>query len=69
MGLDLRPHSEKGFDAPRLDLAAQADHFIEDGIESPHNDEHPVKSRAWKVLLRVCYLVYYRWKDDLQDVS
>ncbi|KAM0709969.1 hypothetical protein Q7P35_002331 [Cladosporium inversicolor] len=42
---------EQGFDAPRLDLAAQADHLLEDGIESPHNDEHPVKSRAWKVLL------------------
>jgi hypothetical protein len=36
-----------------LNLAVQADHFLEDGIESSHNDEHVVKSQAWKVLLPV----------------
>jgi hypothetical protein len=44
---------EQGFHLPSLNLAAQADHFLEDGIESSHKDEHVVKSQAWKVLLPV----------------
>jgi hypothetical protein len=44
---------EQGFHLPSLNLAVQADHFLEDGIESSHNDEHVVKSQAWKVLLPV----------------
>ena len=42
---------EQGFHVRGLDLSAQADRFLADGIESPHNDEHPVASREWKVLL------------------
>jgi hypothetical protein len=34
-------------------LATQADHFLEDGIESSHKDEHVVKAQAWKVLVPV----------------
>jgi hypothetical protein len=44
---------EQGFHLPGLDLAVQADHFLEDGFESSHDDEHLVKSQAWKVLLPV----------------
>jgi hypothetical protein len=44
---------EQGFHLPRLNLAVQADHFLEDGIESSHHDEYVVKSQAWKVLLPV----------------
>lgn len=43
----------QGFHLPRLSLPAQADHFLQDGIESSHNDEHVVKSQEWKVLLPV----------------
>lgn len=42
---------ERGFHLPRLSLPTQADHFLEDGIESSHNDGHVVKSQEWKVLL------------------
>jgi len=42
---------EQGFDATGLNLPALADRFLEDGIESSHNEEHVVKSQAWKVLL------------------
>lgn len=42
---------ERGFDVPGLNLSAQADHFLEDGIESSHNDEHVIKSQEWKVLI------------------
>lgn len=67
---------ERGFDTPRLNLAIQADHFLEDEIESSHNDEHPVKLQAWKVLLpvSVTWLIIagktiYRMCLDDQDAS
>jgi hypothetical protein len=44
---------ERGFDVPGLNLPARTDHFLEDGIESSHNDDHVVKSQEWKVLLPV----------------
>lgn len=36
-----------------MNLAAQADRFLEYGIESTHRDEHVAKSQEWKVLLPV----------------
>lgn len=42
---------ERGFDVRGLNLPGQADHFLEDGIESSHHDEHAVKSQEWKVLI------------------
>ena len=34
-----------------LNLPEQADHFLGNGIENPHdNDEHSVKAKEWKVL-------------------
>jgi hypothetical protein len=44
---------EQGFHLSGLNLAIQADHFLEDGIESSHHDEHVVKAQAWRVLLPV----------------
>jgi hypothetical protein len=35
---------EQGFRIPGSNLATQADHFLEDGIESSHKDEHVVKA-------------------------
>jgi hypothetical protein len=42
---------ERGFDVPGLNLPSQADHFLEDGIESSYSDEHVVKFKEWKVLI------------------
>jgi hypothetical protein len=42
---------EQGFHVRDLNLSAQADRFLANGIESSHNDEHFVGSQEWKVLL------------------
>jgi len=42
---------EQGFHVRGLNLSAQADHFLADGIDSSHNVNHFVKSQEWKVLL------------------
>lgn len=42
---------EQRFDLPGLTLPSQADHFLEDGIESSYSDEHVVKSKEWRVLI------------------
>jgi hypothetical protein len=44
---------EQGFYVRGLNLSAQADRFLADGIESSYNDAHFVKSQEWKVLLPV----------------
>lgn len=42
---------EQGFHVRGLNLSAQADRFLADGIESSYNDEHFVKAQEWKVLV------------------
>lgn len=61
---------EQGFDVLGLDLLAQADRFLEDGIESSHDDEHFVKSQAWKVLIPASTAwIVHCWKGNSQELS
>jgi hypothetical protein len=66
---------DQGFHIPALNLPTQADYFLEDGIESSHNDNHFVKAQEWKVLVPVSatWIVIagktiYRMCLDGQDV-